>query len=48
MARWDTGARTLNGALRGIGDAIQGSGRNYQQVEEQQSQSLSAIRGALG
>jgi WXG100 family type VII secretion target len=48
MARWDSDARTLNEALRGIGEAIQGSGRGYQQAEDQQHQSLSAIQGALG
>jgi WXG100 family type VII secretion target len=48
MARWDTDARTLNEALRGIGEAILGSGRAYQQAEDQQRQSLSAIQGALG
>lgn len=48
MARWDTDARTLNEALRGIGEAIQGSGQSYAVQEQQQSQNLSAIRGALG
>ena len=48
MARWDTDARTLNEALRGIGEAILGSGRAYQQAEDQQRQSMSAIQGALG
>ncbi|HEV7788992.1 MAG TPA: WXG100 family type VII secretion target [Pseudonocardia sp.] len=48
MARWDSDAKTLNEALRGIGEAIQGSGRGYQQAEDQQHQSLSAIQGALG
>lgn len=48
MARWDSDARTLNQALRGIGEAIQGSGRSYQRAEEQQRQSMSAIQGALG
>jgi WXG100 family type VII secretion target len=48
IARWDTDARTLNGALRGIGEAILGSGRAYQQAEDQQRQSMSAIQGALG
>ncbi|HEY2096678.1 MAG: hypothetical protein QOI50_6945 [Pseudonocardiales bacterium] len=48
MARWDGDAKTLNEALRGIGEAIQGSGRSYQQAEDQQHQSLSAIQGALG
>jgi len=48
MARWDTDARTLNEALGGIGEAILGSGRAYQQAEDQQRQSMSAIQGALG
>jgi WXG100 family type VII secretion target len=48
MARWDADARTLNEALRGIGDAIQVSGRNYLQAESDHMQSMSAIRGALG
>jgi WXG100 family type VII secretion target len=48
MARWDADARSLNDALRGIGEAIQGSGRTYQQQEEQASAGMSAIRAALG
>jgi WXG100 family type VII secretion target len=48
MARWDSDAKTLNEALRGIGEAIQGSGRSYQQAEDQQHQSMSAIQSALG
>jgi WXG100 family type VII secretion target len=48
MARWDADARALNEALRGIGDAIRGSGQSYAVQEEQQAQNLSAIRGALG
>jgi WXG100 family type VII secretion target len=48
MARWDTDARALNEALRGIGEAIQGSGQSYAHQEQQQAQTLSAIRGALG
>jgi WXG100 family type VII secretion target len=47
MARWDADARTLNEALRGIGEAIQGTGQNYAQAEEQQSRSLSSIQSAL-
>jgi hypothetical protein len=38
----------LSEALRAIGDAIQGSGRTYQQQEEAQYTGLSAIRAALG
>ena len=48
MARWDADARSLSEALRAIGEAIQGSGRTYQQQEEAQSSGLSAIRVALG
>ena len=48
MARWDTDARALSEALRGIGEAVQGSGRTYEQQEEAQSSALSAIRAALG
>ena len=48
MLRWDTDARSLNAALRSIGEAIQTSGQSYQQQEEQQSRDLSAIRAALG
>ena len=48
MARWDADARSLSEALRAIGEAIQGSGRTYQQQEESQSAGLSAIRAALG
>lgn len=47
MARWDTDARSLNEALRGIGEAIGGTGANYAQAEEQHSQSLSSIQSAL-
>ena len=48
MARWDGDARALNEALRGIGEAIGGTGRSYQAAEERQSQSMSSIRSALG
>ena len=48
MARWDADARALSEALRAIGEAIQGSGRTYQQQEEAQYSGLSAIRAALG
>ena len=48
MARWDADARALAEALRAIGEAIQGSGRTYQQQEEAQRTGLSAIRAALG
>ena len=48
MARWDADARALNEALRGIGEALQGSGASYQRQEDQQAENLAAIRGALG
>ncbi len=48
MARWDADARALNDALRGIGEAIQGSGPSYQAQEEQHASGLSTIRAALG
>lgn len=48
MARWDADARTLNDALRAIGEAIQASGAGYQAQEEQHTSSLSSIRAALG
>jgi len=48
MARWDAEARSLSEALRAIGEAIQGSGRSYQEQEQLQASSLSAIRQALG
>lgn len=48
MARWDADARALAEALDAIGSAIQGSATAYQQQEDEQAQSLSAIRSALG
>lgn len=48
MTRWDSNARLLSEALRGIGESIQGSGRSYQQQEEQQAAGLSSITAALG
>lgn len=48
MARWDADARGLNDALRGIGEAIRGSGHGYAQAEAEQERAMSAIRGALG
>ena len=48
MERWDADARSLSQALRAIGEAVQGSGRTYQQQEEAQAAGLSAIRAALG
>jgi len=48
MERWNIDAAKLNQALEGIGTAIQGSGRSYQQAEEQHAQSMSSITSALG
>lgn len=48
MLRWDTDAKALNDALRGIGESIQGSGASYQAQEDQHTGDLSAIRAALG
>jgi WXG100 family type VII secretion target len=48
MARWDTEAKALSEALRGIGESIQGSGVSYQAQEEQHTDDLSTIRAALG
>ncbi|MFC5992700.1 WXG100 family type VII secretion target [Pseudonocardia hispaniensis] len=48
MARWDADARSLNEALRGIGDAINGSAQDYQRQEDEQAGCLSSIRSALG
>ncbi|MCW2631913.1 MAG: hypothetical protein JWR88_875 [Pseudonocardia sp.] len=48
MARWDTDARALNEALRGIGEAIRSSGQSYAQQEEQNASQLGNIRSALG
>ena len=48
MNRWDVDARLLSEALRGIGEAIQGSGTSYQAQEERHTSALSGIRAALG
>ncbi|GEL16247.1 WXG100 family type VII secretion target [Pseudonocardia asaccharolytica] len=48
MARWDADARSLSEALRGIGEAIQGSAQAYQRQEDEQAGGLSSIRTALG
>jgi ESAT-6 family protein len=48
MARWDTEAKSLNDALRGIGESIQGSGVSYQAQEDQHTSDMSTIRAALG
>lgn len=48
MQRWDANAKTLNEALRGIGETIQVSGGAYAAQEEQEQQSMSNITNALG
>lgn len=48
MSRWDAGAMSLNDALRGIGESIQGSARSYEQQEDEQRSSMSSISTALG
>jgi WXG100 family type VII secretion target len=48
MARWDTEAKALSEALRGIGESIQGTGVTYQAQEDQHAGDMSAIRAALG
>jgi len=48
MLRWDTDAKALNDALRGIGESLHGSGVSYQAQEDGRSSDLSAIRAALG
>ena len=48
MNRWDLDARQLSEALRGIGEAIHGSGSGYQQQEQEHASTLAAIRAALG
>lgn len=48
MQRWDTNARSLSEALRGIGESIQASGATYGQQEEEQQAAMSNITNALG
>jgi ESAT-6 family protein len=48
MTRWDTEAKSLNDALRAIGESIQGSGVSYQAQEDQHTGDMSSIRAALG
>ena len=48
MARWDTDARSLDDALRAIGEAIRSSGTTYQLQEDQQAAGMSSISSALG
>jgi WXG100 family type VII secretion target len=48
MLRWDTDAKALNDALRGIGESIRGSGASYQEQEDRHTGDLSVIRAALG
>ena len=48
MARWDTDARSLNQALGGIGQAIDGSRATYQRQEDDQAAAMTSISNALG
>ncbi|MPZ65187.1 MAG: WXG100 family type VII secretion target [Pseudonocardiaceae bacterium] len=48
MQRWDQNAQTLNEALRGIAEQLEGSGTAYQAEEEVQQQSMSRITSELG
>jgi ESAT-6 family protein len=48
MGRWNTDARQLNQALRGIGETIQASGLSYEQAEQAQARGMSSITSALG
>lgn len=47
MERWDTNARSLNEALRGIGEAVQISGRSYDAQEQENASSMSRISSTL-
>jgi WXG100 family type VII secretion target len=48
MVRWDTDARSLNQALRAIGEAIDGSRATYQRQEDAQAATMTSISNALG
>jgi early secretory antigenic target protein ESAT-6 len=48
MARWDADARSLNQALGGIGQAIDGSGVTYRRQEHDQAAAMTSISNALG
>jgi WXG100 family type VII secretion target len=48
MARWDADARSLNQALRSIGEAIDGSRATYQRQEDAQTSVMTSISNALG
>lgn len=48
MARWDADARTLNQALRAIGEAVDGSGVVYQRHEDTHAAAMTSISNALG
>lgn len=47
MERWDTDARNLNEALRGIGEQIGGSAQTYAQRDEEEQQAMSNIANTL-
>lgn len=48
MQSFDEKARNLTKALDDIGELLEQSGVKYQQAEEQQSETISAISSALG
>ena len=48
MARWDADARSLNQALAGIGQAIEGSRNVYERHEGDQTAVMASISNALG
>jgi ESAT-6 family protein len=48
MARWDIDARSLNQALGGIGQAIDGSRATYQRQEDDQAAVMTSISNSLG
>jgi WXG100 family type VII secretion target len=47
MQRWDQNARSLNDALRAIGESIEASGRSYEQQEDAQAASMSSITSSI-
>ncbi|GGM51531.1 hypothetical protein GCM10012275_23020 [Longimycelium tulufanense] len=48
MERWNTDAKKLNDALMAISEMMGASAKSYVQQEEEQSQSMNSILGALG
>jgi WXG100 family type VII secretion target len=48
IGRWNDDAGKLTDALRGIGQLIDVSGQQYEQIEQAQHQRMSSITAALG